>query len=67
MYLPQHNLIYLTLAEGPGVARGKKNNKKNLNLFAYSTHECPAKNSAQSVQPFGRLYTTYIRMSHFII
>ena len=25
-----------------------------------ATHECPQKNSAQSVQPFGRLYATYI-------
>ena len=34
------------------------------NFFSLShspaTHECPQKNSAQSVQPFGRLSTTYI-------
>ena len=35
------------LAEGPGVARGKKNfEKKNL-----KKNECPHKISAQSVQP----------------
>ena len=25
-----------------------------------ATHECPQKKSAQSIQSFGRLYTTYI-------
>ena len=74
--------IYEQLAEGPGVARGKKmfeqnffekTVKKMFEIFfsnlALDTHECPQKISAQSVQPFGRLYATYIyiRMSCFII
>ena len=33
MYLPQHNLIHLTLAEEPGVARGKKFLKKKIEFF----------------------------------
>ncbi len=46
--------------------------KNKISIFlAYdippAIHECPHKISAKSVQPFGRLYTTYIRMSHFII
>ena len=43
-----------------------------LNFFFSLKHpsgtpECPQKNSAQSVQPFGRLQGTYKRMSCFII
>ena len=47
-------MFYFILAEGTGFARGKN---KNFEFFlAYNTpHECPQKNSAQSVQPFGRL------------
>ena len=48
--------------------------KKISNFFSLLhppvTHECPQKNSAQSVQPFGRLYIYYInkiRTSCFII
>ena len=48
---PYNLSIYWLLAEGPCVARGKK-----FTIFlAHNTHECPQKNSAQSVQPFGRL------------
>ena len=42
--------FYMLLAEGPGVAR-----RKNFFEHSPATHECPQKNSAQSVQPFGRL------------
>ena len=48
--------------------------KKILEKFRFfnllhppAINECPQKISAQSVQPFGRLYATYIRMSCFII
>ena len=55
--------IYI-LAEGPGVACGKKCLKKKFekkiwDFFSLchppASPECPQKNSAQSVQPFGRL------------
>ena len=52
---------FIILAEGPGVARGKKRLKKKLSkTFEFLCHppatpECPQKISAQSVQPFGRL------------
>ena len=60
--------------KGPGIARGEKNLKKTYEknvkkifkkfsiFLAYDTvtHEWPQTNSAQSVQPFGRLYATYI-------
>ena len=44
--------------------------KKNLRIFFSLCHppatpECPQKISVQSVQPFGRLKGTYIRMSCF--
>ena len=52
----------------------EKKLEKNVPFFSLqhpATHECPQKNSTQSVQPFGRLYATYIyiyiRMSCFII
>ena len=58
----------------PGVARGiyKKRVKKNLRICfeAFVTSGvplCSLKNSAHSVQPFGRLQGTYIRMFCFII
>ena len=58
----EENLKYKKLAEGPGVARGKKilKKKKNLDFFlAFITPRPPMivhkKISAQSVQPFGRL------------
>ena len=55
--------FYVTLAEGPGVARDKKFKKKFKKLFRMffsplhspATPECPQKISAQSVQLFGRL------------
>ena len=50
----------IPLADGPGVCREKKFEKKILKkkfgiLLAYNTatHECPQKNVAQSIQPFG--------------
>ena len=49
---------YLLLVEGPGVARGKKFEKIKF-LFNFLL-KCPQKNSAQSVQLFGRLNSTYI-------
>ena len=66
-----HNGLYLTLAEAPGIACGKKNfeekkiSKKNFEktfLYFYLAYVTPRpplsvqkKISAQSVQPFGRL------------
>ena len=62
---------YKLLAEGPGVAA------RGIFFLIFElffslihprvTHECPQKISAQSIQPFGRLSVTYIRMSCFII
>ena len=56
-------ITYVILAEGPGVAHGKK---KNFGFFLnkiffslchpQATHKCPQKISAHSVQPFGRLW-----------
>ena len=64
---PYLSLIYCTLAEGPGVARGKKKLLKKCWKFCCcclkhppATHECSQKISAHSVQPFGRLKATYI-------
>ena len=61
-------LLY-RLPKGYGVAHGKKMKKSNFVslLNPPVTHECPQFFLAQSVQPFGRLYATYIRMSCFII
>ena len=59
-------------AEGPGVAREKKGKKIDFFFDFFSlchpraTHECPQKNSAYLVQPFGRPEGTYTRMSSFI-
>ena len=51
--------FYLLLAEGLGVARGKKFEEKNFVFLAYNTPRPPIsvlkKISSQSVQPFGRL------------
>ena len=55
--------FYVTLTEGPGVARDKKFFKKFLKNYldffqpiTFPGHPwCPQKISAQSVQPFGRL------------
>ena len=56
------NLKSYRLAEGPGVARGKK-----IEFFKPKippvTHEFPQKVSAHSVQLFGRLYVTNIYTS----
>ena len=60
------------LAEGPGIAPEKKNKKikkkNNFEIFLAYKHplgspECPKIFLAQSVQPFGRLYATYINMN----
>ena len=55
--------LYVKLTEGPGDAI-----KKNWKIHLKKKIECPKKISAQSVQPFGRLYATYIsiRMSCFL-
>ena len=47
----------MKLAEGPDVNFEKKNleKKKILDFFSPTVFECPQKNSAQSVQLFGRL------------
>ena len=64
------------LAEGTGVARGKK--KKKLKIIERgkidflslchpkTTHECPQKMSADLVQPFGLPEGKYIQMSCFL-
>ena len=57
-------IFYFILAKGPSVAR-EKNFEKKIRIVSSlkhptTTHECPQKNSAQSVQPFGRLSVTYI-------
>ena len=54
------NHSYMLLAEGPGVARGKNGKKIILKLCE---NECLLKISAQTIQPFGWLYATYIQMS----
>ena len=45
--------------------------KKNSNFLALNTPpatpECPQKNSAQSVQPFGRLSVTYTNVLFYYI
>ena len=51
--LPAIYIYIKILAEGPGVARGKKQNKKNKKMLK-------KKISAHLVQPFGRLYATYL-------
>ena len=55
-------MIYITLAEGPSIARREKLIKKKFRIFLKpntcrlpATHECPQQISAQSIQPFGRL------------
>ena len=48
----------MLLAEGPGVARGKKWKKKII--LKLCENEYLQKISAQSIQPFGWLYATYI-------
>ena len=55
-------MIFISeLAEGPGVARGKKPGEiERDNVTSKATHECPQKNSAHSVQLFGRLYGKFI-------
>ena len=63
----------MVLPEGPGVARGKKKfEEKKFRIFFSlkhppATHECPQKNSAQSVQPFCRLSVTYKKMYCFML
>ena len=52
------------------VEKKRKKMFKGRKIFCHpheATHECPLKMSAHSVQPFGRLYGTYIRMSCFIV
>ena len=57
--------FYIGLAERPGVARGKKRQfsikkEKNTNFFLSITPPGQKKISAQSLQPFGRIYATYL-------
>ena len=68
LFYPAIVHIYYILAEKPSFARENKNLKKNfgkkLDFFSLkhplATHECPQNISAHSVQPFGRLWETYI-------
>ena len=68
-----NSLLYSVKNEVPGVARGiKKYDLKKLKNYIFclfyprDTPGFPQKISAHSVQPYGRLYGTYIQMSCFI-
>ena len=56
--------FYIGLAERPGVARGKKRQfskkRKKYEFFLPITPPGQKKISAQSLQPFGRIYATYL-------
>ena len=59
--------FFYLLAEGPGVTQRKKKHfeKKKVEIFFCLRHppdnrEFPLTISAHSVQPFGRLYATYL-------
>jgi len=62
----------MLLAEGPGIARGKKNEEKKFSNFSLSyntprvTHECPKNFSTFNPAVWPAIGNIYIQMSCFI-